>query len=243
MASDQHVLIVDDDKEICALLSKFMGQHGYRVSVAHDGKAMMRMLESARIGLVVLDVMLPGEDGLSLCRRVRAASTTPIIMLTAVSEETDRILGLEMGADDYLAKPFNPRELLARMRAVLRRVGAPLAHAPSGESHVLEFSGWRLDVAGRQLFSPTGALVPLRAAEFELLLALAERPQRVLNRDQLLDLSRGRAATSFDRSVDVQISRLRRKLKVDPKDPELIKTVRSGGYVFAATVTAAGSDR
>lgn len=243
MASDQHVLIVDDDKEICALLSKFMAQHGYRVSVAHDGRSMMRTLESARIGLVVLDVMLPGEDGLSLCRRVRATSTTPIIMLTAVSEETDRILGLEMGADDYLAKPFNPRELLARVRAVLRRAGAPLVHAIADQGRILQFAGWRLDIAGRQLFSPTGALVPLRAAEFELLLALAERPQRVLSRDQLLDLSRGRAAASFDRSVDVQISRLRRKLKIDPKDPELIKTVRSGGYIFAAAVTSAGSDR
>jgi two-component system OmpR family response regulator len=238
----EHILIVDDDKEICALLSKFLAQHGYRVSVAHDGRAMMATLESARISLVVLDLMLPGESGLSLCGRVRAASSTPIVMLTAVGEETDRIIGLEMGADDYLAKPFNPRELLARVRAVLRRAGAPAASPLPGAGRVLGFAGWRLDVARRQLFSPTDALVPLRAAEFDLLLALAERPQRVLNRDQLLDLSRGRAAVSFERSVDVQISRLRRKLKVDPRDPELIKTVRSGGYVFAATVTAAGAD-
>jgi two-component system, OmpR family, response regulator len=238
----QHLLIVDDDKEICALLSKFLAQHGYRVSVAYDGRAMMQALENARISLIVLDLMLPGENGLSLCRRVRAASTTPIVMLTAVDQETDRIVGLEMGADDYVTKPFSPRELLARVRAVLRRTGAPVAGPLTGSGRVLQFAGWRLDVACRQLFSPTAALVPLRAAEFDLLLALAERPQRVLSRDQLLDLSRGRAATSFDRSVDVQISRLRRKLKVDADDPELIKTVRSGGYVFAAPVTAVGAD-
>jgi len=235
------LLIVDDDKEICALLSKFLAQHGYRVSVARDGRAMMQALENARISLVVLDLMLPGEDGLSLCRRVRADSTMPIVMLTAVSEDTDRIVGLEMGADDYLAKPFHPRELLARVRAVLRRVGPPLGSPLAGTSRMLEFAGWRLDVTRRQLFSPTGALVPLRAAEFDLLLALAERPQRVLSRDQLLDLSRGRAATAFDRSVDVQISRLRHKLEVDPKEPDLIKTVRSGGYVFAAAVTVVGA--
>ena len=242
MAPVPHLLIVDDDKEICALLSKFLAQHGYHVSVARDGRAMMRTLENARINLVVLDLMLPGEDGLSLCRRVRAASTMPIVMLTAVSEDTDRIVGLEMGADDYLAKPFHPRELLARVRAVLRRAGPPLGTPLTSTGRMLEFAGWRLDVTRRQLFSPTSALVPLRAAEFDLLLALAERPQRVLSRDQLLDLSRGRAATAFDRSVDVQISRLRHKLEVDPKEPDLIKTVRSGGYVFAAAVTAVGAD-
>jgi len=242
MNSVPHLLIVDDDKEICALLSKFLSQHGYRISVAHDGKAMMQTLDSARISLIVLDLMLPGEDGLSLCRRVRATSTLPIVMLTAVVEETDRIVGLEMGADDYLAKPFNPRELLARVRAVLRRAGTPAADRVTAKGRVLKFAGWRLDLARRQLFSPTNALVPLRAGEFDLLLALAERPQRVLTRDQLLDLSRGRAANSFERSVDVQISRLRHKIEDDPKEPELIKTVRSGGYVFAATVTALGSD-
>jgi two-component system, OmpR family, response regulator len=234
----EHLLIVDDDKEICALLSQFMTQHGYRISVAHEGRAMMQTLESARIDLVVLDVMLPGESGLSLCRRVRSSATVPIVMLTAVGGETDRIVGLEMGADDYLPKPFNPRELLARVRAVLRRAGGPGGSALNGTGRALEFSGWRLDVTGRRLFSPAGALVSLRAAEFDLLVALAERPQRVLNRDQLLDLSRGRTATSFDRSIDVQISRLRRKLKIEPDSPDLIKTVRGGGYVFAATVAA-----
>jgi len=242
MSPAPHVLIVDDDKEICALLSKFLLQHGYRVSVAHNGRGMMQALEAGRINLVVLDLMLPGEDGLSLCRRLRAGSTLPIVMLTAMGERTDRIIGLEMGADDYLAKPFDPRELLARVRAVLRRAGTPAATRLSAPGRTLEFDGWRLDVARRQLFSPTGALVPLRAGEFDLLLALAERPQRVLTRDQLLDLSRGRAATSFDRSVDVQVSRLRHKIELDPKEPELIKTVRSGGYVFAAAVTVIGAD-
>jgi two-component system, OmpR family, response regulator len=237
-----HLLIVDDDREICALLSKFLAQHGYRLSIAHDGRAMTQTLDNARINLVVLDLMLPGEDGLSLCRRLRADSTLPVVMLTAMAEETDRIIGLEMGADDYVAKPFNPRELLARVRAVLRRVGAAPAGPLTGKGRVLEFAGWRLDVTRRQLFSPTGALVPLRAGEFDLLLALAERPQRVLTRDQLLDLSRGRAATSFERSVDVQISRLRHKIESDPKEPQLIKTVRSGGYVFAAAVAAVGGE-
>jgi two-component system, OmpR family, response regulator len=235
MQAMPHLLVVDDDREICALLSNFLAKHGFRVSIAHDGRTMTQALETARISLVVLDLMLPGEDGLSLCRRLRTTSTLPVIMLTAIGEETDRIIGLEMGADDYLAKPFNPRELLARVRAVLRRTGAePPA---SGRGRALEFAGWRIDVARRQLFSSTGALIPLRAGEFDLLLALAERPQRVLTRDQLLDLSRGRAATSFDRSVDVQISRLRAKIETNPKDPDLIKTVRSGGYIFAAAVT------
>jgi two-component system OmpR family response regulator len=182
--------------------------------------------------------MLPGEDGLVLCRRLRATSTLPIIMLTAISDETDRIIGLEMGADDYLAKVPNPRELLARVRAVLRRAGPPEARASVDQKRILEFAGWRLDVTHRQLFSAKNALVPLRAGEFDLLLALAERPQRVLSRDQLLDLSRGRTANVFDRSIDVQISRLRRKIEPDPKEPTLIKTVRSGGYILAANVVA-----
>jgi two-component system, OmpR family, response regulator len=238
MIAEPHLLIVDDDKALCELLSKFLRKQGYRVSVAHNGSAMAAMLDSARINLVILDLMLPGEDGLALCRKLRASSTLPIIMLTAMGDEVDRIIGLEMGADDYLPKVANPRELLARIRAVLRRAGAPDAGTPPEKSRTLEFGGWRLDVAQRQLFSPTNALVPLRAAEFDLLLALAERPQRVLTRDQLLDLARGRTANNFDRSVDVQISRLRRKIEVDPKEPALIKTVRNGGYVLAANVVA-----
>jgi two-component system, OmpR family, response regulator len=238
MTAKPHLLIVDDDKELCALLSKFLKQQGYRVSLAHNGNAMKQVLETARINLVILDLMLPGEDGLVLCRRLRASSTLPVIMLTAMGEEVDRIIGLEMGADDYLPKGGNPRELLARIRAVLRRAGGPETGTPSGKSRALEFAGWRLDVTQRQLFSPSQALVPLRAGEFDLLLVLAERPQRVLTRDQLLDLSRGRTANNFDRSIDVQISRIRRKIETDPKEPALIKTVRNGGYILAASVTA-----
>ena len=238
MNAAPHLLIVDDDKELCSLLSKFLSRHGYRVSVAHNGGEMASTLEASRVNLVILDLMLPGEDGLVLCRRLRATSTLPIIMLTAISDETDRIIGLEMGADDYLAKVPNPRELLARVRAVLRRAGPPEARASVDQKRILEFAGWRLDVTHRQLFSAKNALVPLRAGEFDLLLALAERPQRVLSRDQLLDLSRGRTANVFDRSIDVQISRLRRKIEPDPKEPTLIKTVRSGGYILAANVVA-----
>jgi two-component system OmpR family response regulator len=238
MNAAPHLLIVDDDKELCSLLSKFLSRHGYRVSVAHNGSEMASILEASRVNLVILDLMLPGEDGLVLCRRLRATSTLPIIMLTAISDETDRIIGLEMGADDYLAKVPNPRELLARVRAVLRRAGPPEARASADQKRILEFAGWRLDVTHRQLFSAKNALVPLRAGEFDLLLALAERPQRVLSRDQLLDLSRGRSANVFDRSIDVQISRLRRKIEPDPKEPTLIKTVRSGGYILAANVVA-----
>jgi two-component system, OmpR family, response regulator len=236
MNETRHLLVVDDDRELCVLLSKFLSRHGYRVSVAPNGAAMTQTLKNARIDLVILDIMLPGEDGLSLCRRMRANGATPIIMLTAVGEETDRIIGLEIGADDYLAKPFSPRELLARIRAVLRRASIPATGSPAGVGRVFEFAGWRLDVTRRQLYSPANALVDLRAAEFDLLLALVERPQRVLTRDQLLDLARGRAATSFDRSIDVHISRLLRRIEADPKEPALIKTVRSGGYVFSAPV-------
>jgi two-component system, OmpR family, response regulator len=241
MSAAQHLLLVDDDKELCALLSKFLVKHGYRVSTAHNGREMGAILETSRINLVVLDLMLPGEDGLTLCRRIRSTSTLPIIMLTAMGEEVDRIIGLEMGADDYLAKAANPRELLARVRAVLRRVGAPQAGPPTDQERILEFAGWRLDVTHRQLISPKEALVPLRAGEFELLLAFVERPQRVLTRDQLLDLSRGRSANVFDRSIDVQVSRLRRKIEPDPKNPTLIKTVRSGGYILAANVAVIGA--
>jgi two-component system, OmpR family, response regulator len=218
------------------LLSKFMGRHGYRVSIAHDGNEMTQVLETSRVSLVILDLMLPGEDGLVLCRRLRATSTLPIIMLTAMADEVDRIIGLEMGADDYIAKVANPRELLARVRAVLRRSGPAEAGGATDQRRILEFAGWRLDVTHRQLYSAKNALVPLRAGEFELLLAFVERPRRVLSRDQLLDLSRGRSANAFDRSIDVQVSRLRRKIEPDPKEPTLIKTVRSGGYMLAANV-------
>jgi two-component system OmpR family response regulator len=236
MNAAPHLLIVDDDKELCTLLSKFLGRHGYRVSIAHNGNEMAQILETSRVSLVILDLMLPGEDGLVLCRRLRATSTLPIIMLTAMADEVDRIIGLEMGADDYIAKVANPRELLARVRAVLRRAGPAETGEAADQRRILEFAGWRLDVTHRQLYSAKNALVPLRAGEFELLLAFVERPRRVLSRDQLLDLSRGRSANAFDRSIDVQVSRLRRKIEPDPKEPTLIKTVRSGGYILAANV-------
>lgn len=240
MAADTqpHLLVVDDDREIRDLLARFLTKHGYRVTSARDGKEMWQALESGRFDLVVLDLMLPGEDGLSLCRRLRAQSQMPIVILTAMGEETDRIVGLEMGADDYLPKPFNPRELLARVKAVLRRSVAfpPDPAEPLAAGRVLSFEGWRLDLGRRTLHGTDGVQVELSAGEFDLLVAFAEHPQRVLSRDQLLDLARGRTAVPFDRSIDVQVSRLRRKIEPNPQDPTLIKTVRGGGYHFTPAV-------
>jgi two-component system OmpR family response regulator len=240
METAPHILVVDDDGEIRDLLARFLRKHGYRVDSARDGREMWRLLESGRFDLIVLDLMLPGEDGLSLCRRLRtqtaARASPPIIMLTAIGEEMDRIIGLEMGADDYLAKPFNPRELLARMRAVLRRsAAAPVPSEAAGEDD-LNFAGWSLHLARRELRNPHGGLVDLTGGEFELLCALASHPQQLLSREQLLDLTRGRAAVPFDRAIDVQISRLRGKLEADPKNPAIIKTVRGAGYIFSAPV-------
>jgi two-component system, OmpR family, response regulator len=239
MERTPHILVVDDDREISSLVSQFLGRHNFRVSTARDGAEMFRALEVAKVDLIVLDLMMPGEDGLTLCRRLRATNATPIIMLTAMGEEIDRILGLEMGADDYLPKPFNPRELLARIKAVLRRASS-LPAAPAeilGGGRILAFGAWRLDIARRELRGADGNPVGLSSGEFDLLQAFAEHPQRVLTRDQLLDLARGRAAVLFDRSIDIQVMRLRRKVETDPKDPQLIKTVRSGGYVFTPSVT------
>ncbi len=234
-----HILIVDDDREIRDLVVRFLRGHGMRVDSAADGRAMRRVLETGRFDLVILDVMMPGDDGLTLCRELRARGDQPVIMLTALGEETDRIVGLEMGADDYLPKPFNPRELLARIRAVLRRSGpseAPGA-GTAGDAACLTFEGWRLDPLRRELRDPDGVLVSLSAGEYDLLAAFATHPQRVLNRDQLLDLTKGREAAPFDRSVDVQLSRLRRKIEPDPANPALIKTIRGGGYMMAVPVT------
>jgi two-component system OmpR family response regulator len=204
---------------------------------------MRRCLASDRADLIILDMMLPGEDGLALCRQLRMYDRTPIIFLTALSGEADRVAGLETGADDYLAKPFSTRELLARVRAVLRRVApaavdAPIAATQATHGRRLKFSGWTLDAGRRQLAAPDGVLVDLSGGEYELLLAFLRSPQIVLNRDQLLDASRGRLAGPFDRAIDVQVGRLRRKIEADPKNPALIKTVRGGGYVLASTVTA-----
>ena len=186
------LLIIDDDVELCSLLAEFLRREGYSVECVNEGRHGLELALEGGFDLVILDVMLPGMDGFEILKRLRAQSRMPVLMLTARGEDIDRIVGLEMGADDYLAKPFNSRELLARIRAVLRRAGGTPADARNGSHRMLEFGGWRLDVTGRKLFSPAGALVPLRAAEFDLLLALAERPQRVLTRDQLLDLARGR---------------------------------------------------
>ena len=235
MDASPHILIVDDDREIRDLTGRYLRKHGFRVDSAADAKAMDRLLRDGRFDLIVLDLMLPGEDGLSICRRLRASTRIPILMLTAVAEDTDRIIGLEIGADDYLTKPFNPRELLARIRAVLRRAERADSTADPVEG-VLTFSGWRLDPARRELRDPQGVLVELTAGEFGLLMALVERPRRVLSRDRLLDLTKGRDAQPFDRSIDVQVSRLRRKIEPDPKNPDMIKTVRSGGYIFTLPV-------
>ncbi len=238
MDNSPHILIVDDDREIRDLLSRFLTRNGFRVSVAREEREMRKALQDSGIDLIVLDAMLPGKDGFTICRELRATGNMPIIMLTAVGDETDRIVGLEMGADDYVAKPFNPRELLARMRAVLRRATLP-GRGPEPASGLLRFAGWTLDAGRRQLLSPEGALVTLSTGEFDLLLAFVERPQRTLSREQLLDLARGRGPVPFDRSIDVQVSRLRRKIEVDPRAPEIIATVRGGGYVFATPVERA----
>ena len=243
MERTPHILVVDDDREISSLLSQFLAKHSLRVTTARDGAEMLKVLDSARIDLIVLDLMLPGEDGLSLCRRLRSERTTPVIMLTAMVEEIDRIIGLELGADDYLTKPFNPRELLARIKAVLRRSTQLPANPVDvvSEGKVYLFEGWRVDL-GRREVSHDGEPVPLSSGEFGMLLAFVEHPQRVLTRDQLLDIARGRSAALFDRSVDIQVMRLRRKIEADPKEPQIIKTVRSGGYIFTPRVQTVGGE-
>jgi two-component system, OmpR family, response regulator len=226
-----HILVVDDDREIRDLLSKFLERQGMRVTAARDAKEARRLWPLGRYHLVVLDLMLPGESGLDLARWLRAEAAVPIVMLTAMAEETDRIVGLELGADDYLGKPFNPRELLARIRAVLRRASGEAGAAASKEppAKAIRFAGWVLEPARRRLLSPDGVEVALTGGEYELLQVLVERPNRVLTRDMLMDLLRGRQAGPFDRAIDVAVSRLRRKLEDDGRNPSLIKTVRGGG--------------
>jgi two-component system OmpR family response regulator len=238
MTATPHILVVDDHREIRELVSRALAVEGFRVSVAADGREMRKVMADARIDLVVLDLMLPGENGLSLCRRLRADSNIPVIMLTAKGEEVDRVIGLEMGADDYLPKPFGSRELVARIRAVLRRAReAPEASEPGHKPKRFRFDRWTLDIDSRELARDDGVGVSLSTGEYDLLLALVERPQRVLSREQLLDLSRGRSATAFDRSVDTQVSRLRKKIERDPGEPKIIKTVWGGGYMFTSAVT------
>jgi two-component system, OmpR family, response regulator len=238
MAAEDRILIVDDELEMRRLLSDYLQKNGYRVSTAGDGRAMRAALERARFDLVVLDLMLPGEDGLTLCRDLRAKSGIPVIMLTARGEQTDRIVGLEMGADDYVAKPFNPRELLARIKAVLRRSRALPENLEPEEVGRFRFGGWQLDTTTRYLTAPDGVTIPLSGAEYGLLRVFLEHPNRVLTRDQLIDFAFGRDAERTDRSVDSQVSRLRQRLRDDAKEPTIIKTVRAQGYVLAVPVEA-----
>ncbi len=231
----EKILVVDDDPGIRDLICEFLGRHGYAVEAAADAVEMERVIDRRRPDLVVLDLMLPGEDGLSVCRRLSGPEGPAIIMLSAMGEETDRIVGLELGADDYVPKPCNPRELLARIRAVLRRRREGPAGEPLGAA--CSFAGWRLDLVRHELRSPDGVAVNLSSGEFSLLRAFVEHPQRVLTRDQLLDFARGPASEAFDRAIDVQISRLRRKLEDGGSAQELIRTIRNEGYLFTPKIS------
>jgi len=238
MTGAAHILIVDDNHEIRDLVSRALVREGFRVSTAADGKAMRKVLADSRIELILLDLMLPGEGGLELCRELRKTSNVPIIMVTAKGDEVDRVIGLELGADDYLPKPFGTRELIARIHAVLRRArNGVQEHSAEHRPKRYAFDRWLLNVEARELVRDDGLIVPLSTGEFDLLLALVDRPQRVLTREMLLDLARGRAASAFDRSIDTQVSRLRKKLEADPAEPRIIQTVWGGGYMFAPAVT------
>ena len=231
-----HILVVDDHRDIRETLARYLVKNGLRATAAENAAHARKALKAASIDLVVLDIMMPGEDGLSLCRHLVETGSMPVILLTAMADDTDRVIGLEIGADDYVTKPFNPRELLARIRAVLRRTSLVPKERDPIEHEMLHFDGWALNVSRRELVDPEGNAVPLSSGEFQLLCAFLKRPKMVLNRDQLLDLTTGRTPGVFDRSIDNQVSRLRRKIEVDPKDPRMIKTVWGGGYMFTAEV-------
>jgi two-component system OmpR family response regulator len=232
--ADAHILVVDDDGQIRQLVAKFLRENGHRVTGARDGIEMRRVLASTPIDIIVLDVMLPGGNGFDLCRELRKTSNIPIIMLTARGTDTDRIVGLEIGADDYLAKPFNPRELLARVNALLRRARIASGMPSKTSGYRLSFEGWTLDTQRRELTNPAGAVVELSTGE---LLAFLDAPQRVLSRDQLMDEAKHRVPTGFDRAIDVQVSRLRRKLEASEESQAMIKTIRGAGYMFIPAVT------
>jgi two-component system, OmpR family, response regulator len=239
MDAPPHILVVEDDRETRELVGRVLRKDGYRVSTAQHGREMRRRLKEAPVDLVVLDLMLPKEDGLTLCRELRAGGgTVPVIMLTAKTNEADRVRGLETGADDYLSKPFNSRELLARIKALLRRVRNPREPAGEPTAVAYRFGGWRLDAAKRELETADGTLVPLSTAECGMLLAFVRHPQRVLAREELLDLIGGGAGSPSDRKIDIQVSRLRRKLKEDGSNPDIIRTVWGGGYLFTLPVAA-----
>lgn len=240
MSKQSHILIVDDDQGIRDLLSRFLQKHDYRITTVADGDEMFNAMEQHDFDLVILDIMLPKRDGIQLCQEIRKTSKVGIIMLTAMTEDIERIIGLEMGADDYLGKPFNPRELLARIKAILRRTNDPGSDAETQhlqpKEEIYSFANWKLNKITRSLVSPDGIEVTLSSGEYILLIAFVERPQQVLSRDQLLDITKNREAGPFDRSIDIQISRLRHKIEENPKNPQLIKTVRGGGYVLATIV-------
>jgi DNA-binding response OmpR family regulator len=236
MSDNGHILVVDDQKEICDVVQEYLTGEGYRVSTANDGTGMRRVLGQSHVDLVILDLMLPGEDGLTLARGLRDESGIGIIILTGRGETVDRIIGLEMGADDYLPKPFHLRELLARVKSVLRRVQSRTGEPSQGARSHARFAGWSLDLSSRELTSPSGEEVRLTTGEFDLLAAFVNNPNQVLSRDRLLDLARNREAGPFDRTIDVQVGRLRRKLEEDPQNPSMIKTVRGSGYIFTPTV-------
>ncbi len=231
-----HIVILDDDPEICNLLQEYLEKNGLRATTVNNGKALWRMLDEKHIDLIVLDLMLPGEDGLELCRNLRARLNIPILILSALGDETDRIIGLEMGADDYLAKPFNPRELLARIKVILRRSRTLPGRDEIETVSQLAFANWRLDLTTRHLISPEKVVIPLSGGEFRLLRVFLEHPKRVLTRDQLLELSQGREAQAFDRSIDVLVGRLRRHLGENAREPSIIQTARGAGYILAAEV-------
>ena len=239
MDTSPHILVVDDSADIRDPLAKYLSKKGLRVSTADGGQELRRVMKMSAIDLVILDVMMPGEDGLVLCRMIRETTDTPVILLTAKGEETDRIVGLEIGADDYVTKPFSPRELLARVKAVLRRSRGLPRSATTATPGRLRFDQWTLDTGRRELVGADGVAVPLSTTEFRLLSVFLERPRIVLSRDQLLDLTAGRSLEPFERSIDNQVSRLRKKIEADPKNPAIIKTVWGGGYVLAAEVEAA----
>lgn len=231
-----HILVVDDHRDIRETLARYLVKNGLRATAAENAAHARKALKAASIDLVVLDIMMPGEDGLSLCRHLVETGSMPVILLTAMADDTDRVIGLEIGADDYVTKPFNPRELLARIRAVLRRTALVPKERDPIEQEKLQFDDWSLNVSRRELTDPDGNAVALSSGEFQLLCAFLKRPKMVLNRDQLLDLTTGRTPAVFDRSIDNQVSRLRRKIEIDPKDPKMIKTVWGGGYMFTADV-------
>jgi two-component system, OmpR family, response regulator len=232
-----HVLVVDDDRDLCNLVSEYLGQNEIRVTAVASGKQMMEVIGREAIDLLLLDLRLPGEDGMQLARTVRATSKMPIVILTGRNEEADRVMGLELGADDYVTKPFSPRELLARIRAVMRRSQMEATPTAKDESlRAYRFAGWELNVRLHRLKSPDGRQVDISRGEFSLLCALLSSPQRILTRDQLLELSRLHCTEVYDRSIDVQILRLRRKIEVDPAQPQFIKTERGSGYYFDSTV-------